>query len=389
MPRHPRVSPTTASLTERVFSTLAQKAQARGGTIYPLHVGDTWREPPAAARAEAQRTTDHPRLHNYAPVQGEPALLDAIAKKLEARSGVTVTREHIQVTAGATSGLSVVCGALFDPGDEVLLPAPYWPLVRGIIAGRGAVPVEVPFFDRAIGSGEEAEAALEAAVTERTVALYVNTPHNPTSRVLSADVVDAMARVARRHDLWVIADEAYEELWLGDAPAPAVWARDDLRDRTVAAHTLSKSHGLAGARIGWVHGPAEAMAAVRGLQTFHTYCAPRPMQVGAVAALEQGEPWLAEARRLYGEAGRRAAEALGLPPPAGGTFLFFDASPMLDASDATAMPFLERCLEAGVLLTPGGACGRDYARWVRLCFTSVPPDALGEALDRLRPLFAR
>lgn len=385
MPRHPNLSSRSVGLSDRVFSALVEKARARGGEIFPLHVGDTWRDPVESARAEAQRTIDHPRLHNYAPVQGEPMLLDAIAERLAAR-GADVPRASIQVMAGATAGLTVVASAILDAGDEVLLPAPFWPLIRGIIAARGATPIEIPFFDRATDPAFDVERALEERITDRTVAVYVNTPHNPTGRVLPPDVLDAIARVAIRHDLWVVADEAYDDLWFGESRPAPFWARSDLRDRAIATHTLSKSHGLAGARVGYTHGPAGVMAAIRGLQTFTTYCAPRPMQLGAAAALRDGEAWLAESRALYAEAGRAAAEALGIEGPEGGTFLFFDASRWLDASDATCMPFLERCLDAGVLLTPGSACGREYARWVRLCFTSVPPADFRRALAALRPL---
>jgi N-succinyldiaminopimelate aminotransferase len=287
------------------------------------------------------------------------------------------------VVPGATAGLSIACNALLDPGEEVLLPAPFWPLIRGIIAARGAHAVQVPFFDRLGDAAFDPERALEQAVTERTVALYVNTPHNPTGRVLQPAVLDAMVRVARRHDLWLLCDQAYEDLWYGPEPPEPVWARPDVRDRAVAFHTLSKSHGLAGGRIGWVHGPAPAMAAIRDLQTFQTYCAARPMQVAAACALREGSAWLSEARASYREAGARAARVLGLPAPEGGTFLFFDASPHLGPGAQDSLPFLERCLDAGVMLTPGASCGDAYARWARLSFTAVPPEDLVAALTLL------
>jgi N-succinyldiaminopimelate aminotransferase len=383
MPRFPSVSPTTDTLSARVFSDLVAKAKAKEGVVHWLTVGDTYLDPPVVARAESQRSAEHPRLHNYAVPAGEPMLLEAIAERLERRVGRTIPREQIQVQSGSTAGLSVVINSLLDVGDEVLLPSPYWPLIRGIIAGRGAKPVEVPTFHRVDDDGFDLEGALEAAVTSRTAAIYVNTPHNPTSRVLSEHQVDAVARIAKRHDLWVICDEAYEELWLGDAPLPPVWDREDLRERAVATHTLSKSYGLAGARIGFTHGPPNAMAAIRGAQTFMTYCAARPLQLGAARALRESDAWLDEARRLYREAGKKAAEVLGVAPPRGGTFLFFDASPYLQDGEDSALPFLERCLDAGVLMTPGQACGVDFERWVRLCFTTLPPAELDDALSRL------
>ena len=106
----------------------------------------------------------------------------------------------------------------------------------------------------------------------------------------------------------------------------------------------------------------------------------------ATQALLHGDGWLEEARRLYGEAAKLSADAIGVEAPAGGTFLFFDASKWLNGGDTSALPFLERALDAGVLLTPGSACGEAYQNWVRLCFTSVPIDELRAALEKLAPI---
>ncbi|MFC1706008.1 aminotransferase class I/II-fold pyridoxal phosphate-dependent enzyme, partial [Planctomycetota bacterium] len=184
MPRHPRCASTVSSLSRTVYSTLAAKARQREGPCFPLHVGDTWLEPYPAARAEAQRTAEHPHLHTYAPVGGEPVLRDAIARRLLRDHDVELDAGCLQVVSGATVGLSVVCQALLDPGDEVLIPTPYWPLIRGTVASRGAVPVEVRFWERLSDTGFDAVAALEAAVTNRTAALYVNSPNNPTGSIL-------------------------------------------------------------------------------------------------------------------------------------------------------------------------------------------------------------
>lgn len=380
MPR--RIAATTRTLSLGVFSQLAARAramQAAGGVVYPLHVGDTWMEPPLVARAESQLTSEHPGLHQYAPVQGAPALLDAIERRL-ARLGRAVPRARLQVVNGATSGLSIVAEALLDPGDEVLLPAPFWPLIRGIVAKRGAVPVQVPLWDRL--DALDLEATLEAAVTPRSVALYVNSPHNPTGRVLTPAQVDAFVAVARRHDLWLIVDEAYQDLYFQIPPTP-IWTRDDVQDRYVASHTLSKSYGLAGARVGYLHGAADAMEAIAAVQLYSTYCAPYPQQLGAARALDEAGDFLARRRDEFGEAGRRTAAVLGVPPPQGGTFLFVDASRHLPGGAVDAMPFLERALEEGVQLTPGASCGDAYARFVRVCFTSLPLAEHDRALEAL------
>ncbi|MCC6622877.1 MAG: pyridoxal phosphate-dependent aminotransferase [Deltaproteobacteria bacterium] len=386
MARFPRASDTTSSLSSGVFSALAERARSHAGPVYPLHVGDTWREPWLGARASEQRGA---LIHTYAPVQGEPALLDAARRRIAARAGRELDPEAMCVMSGATSGLSVIVQALLDPGDEVLLPAPFWPLIRGIIASRGAAPVQVPLWDRLGDPGFDLEAALERAVTPRTAAIYVNSPNNPTGAILSDDQAAALTRVAARHDLWILADEVYEELYYGAAPPPSFWARDDAFERAVVCHSMSKAYGLAGARVGYAHGPRAIMRAVRAVETFQVYCAPRPMQLGAARALDGADAWLAETRALYNDAAALTARAFGVPAPPAGTFLFVDASPWLAPDAPDALPFLYRCLdEAGVLFTPGSSSGDAYGRWIRACFTSVAPDVLARALAALAPVLA-
>jgi N-succinyldiaminopimelate aminotransferase len=377
MPRAPRSSPLASGLSDAVFSQLA--AKARGRDVIALHVGDTYLEPPEVARVEG---IEGSHLYGYAPVQGEPSLHSAARDFVRRRHGVELDPASVQVVSGATAGLSIVSEALLDPGDELLLPAPYWPLIRGIVQKRGAVAVEIPVFDRLFEPGFDLEAELEARVTDRTAAIYVNSPNNPTGAVFTEVDLEAIARVAARHGLWIFCDEVYEDLWL-DEPAPKTWSRPDFVERAVVVHSLSKAYGLAGARVGFVHGPPAAMSAVRSVQTFSTYCAPRILQLGAARALAEGDAWLAETRALYAAAAREAAEALGVEAPRAGGFLFIDVRGRRRPGETT-LALLERCLDAGVLLTPGSSSGRDYEGWVRLCFTVVPPAELRRALSALR-----
>jgi N-succinyldiaminopimelate aminotransferase len=387
VPRFPHFSSSAIGFSDGVFAPSNVAASGAQEQVYPLHVGDTYLEPLAEAQAEAQRTAERPRLHNYAPVQGEPELLAAIQRKLLRRSGVEVERACIQVMAGATAAMGVIANALLMPGDEVLVPAPFWPLVRGAVKLRGAVCVEVPLFTRLREPGFDPVAELAARIGPRTVALYINSPHNPTGETLDEHVLAGMVALAQEHDLWLLTDEVYEDLWFGAAPPRSIWTRPEARERAIVTHSVSKAYGLAGARVGYTHGPAHIMGVIRGIQTFFTYCAPRPMQLGAARALDAGDDWLAHARTLYAEAARRAAEVLGLSAPSGGTFLFFDTRPHR-LSGENAQAFLQRCLAAGVMLTPGSAAGQDYEEWARLCFTSVPPDQLDRALARLRAVLA-
>jgi N-succinyldiaminopimelate aminotransferase len=376
------MSDATRGLTSSVYTTLSALAKENAPEVFALNVGDTYLLPPACARVESLRTADLPGLHNYAEVRGEPALLDAICVDLEAR-GRAVARERLQVTAGATSGLDLICRTLLSPGDEVIVLAPFWPLVRGIVSATGARAVEVPFFTRLDEHGFDLTRTIADAINERTVAIYVNSPHNPTGAMLRSPEIDALAQLCEAHDLWLLCDEAYEALYF-DAPPSAVWQHPKLDPRALVAHTLSKSHGLAGARIGYVHGPAEVMSRLSGLQTFTTYCAARPMQIAASRALTfaDGQAFPAELRALYKHACELAADALGVPAPKSGTFLFFDTRPYLREGESSHA-LLERAARAGVVLTPGQATGNAFADYARLCTTCVPPDTLARAMEIL------
>jgi len=388
MPRFPQLVPSAQSMSAGVFGRVVSRAAAQPSRIFSLHVGDTYLEPLPAARAEAQLSAGISRLHNYSATQGEPALLSAIVRKVARRSGVTLDPAHVQVMPGATAAMGVVCSALVEAADEVIIPAPFWPLIRGAVRARGATAVEVPLYSRLAEPGFDAVAAIEAAITPRTVAIYLNMPNNPTGHVLPERTLAGIAQLAERHSLWIIADEAYEDIWFGSEAPPSVFARKDLAGRCVTTHSVSKAYALAGARVGYTHGPAETMETIRGVQTFYSYCAPRPMQFAAARALDEGDQWLGEMRAIYGRAARLAAEALEQPVPPGGTFLFFDTRPFLRRGESLT-DLLERCLAAGVMLTPGTSCGTDYGSWARLCFTTVPEPELVEALACLRSvLFA-
>jgi N-succinyldiaminopimelate aminotransferase len=388
MPRFPKLVATAQHMSAGVFGKVSSGTSGQSKRIFSLHVGDTHLEPLPAARAEAQLTENVPRLHNYSPTQGEPALISAIVRKVARRSGVTLDPARVQVMPGATAAMGIVCSALVDPGDEVIIPAPFWPLIRGAVRARGATAVEVPLFTRLSEPGFDPVAAIEAAITARTCAIYLNMPNNPTGHGLPDRVLAGIAQLAEKHSLWIIADEAYEDIWFGSEAPPSVFARPDMAPRTLTTHSVSKAYALAGARVGYTHGPADTMDTIRGVQTFYSYCAPRPLQFAAASALEQGDAWLTQMRATYGRAARLSAEALQQPVPPGGTFLFFDMRPFMRRSESLP-DILERCLEAGVMLTPGTACGTDFGTWARLCFTTVPENELQEALGCLHSvLFA-
>jgi N-succinyldiaminopimelate aminotransferase len=320
---------------------------------------------------------EHPGMHRYSSTQGMPALVDAILEKVRTKNNLPVEQGSILVGAGATGGLGSAIGMLASPGDEVLILAPFWPLIRGIVTTFRANPVEVPFFG-VVNSLEGAIAAIEEKVTAKTVALYVSTPSNPTGLIIPEEWLMAIAELARRHDLWLISDEVYEEIvFEGSHCSIGQFAPE----RTITSFSFSKTYGMAGNRCGYLVGPPDCIQSCKKISTHTFYSSPTSAQLAALAALRDGQSWVDAARLSYQRAGYRAAELLGVPRPQGSTFLFVDVAHKLD--ERGVFGFLEDCLEDGLLLAPGPSFGVGFESHVRVCFTAAPPDRVEEAMRRL------
>ncbi|MDQ1348825.1 MAG: aspartate aminotransferase, partial [Acidobacteriota bacterium] len=321
MPRFPDAARHLANIPPSVYSGLAHRLDRFAGETYPLHVGDTWMEPPEGCRMEDLRVGEFPGMHRYAPVHGLPALLDALVERERGKTGLALERENILIAAGATGGLGAVAGALLEPGDEVLILAPYWPLIEGIVRSFHGTPVAVPVdFDGAgpAAGGDTAErlvARLEVRCTSRTAALYFSTPNNPSGRTLPRAWVEAMVEWARRRDLWILSDEVYEPfLFRGEHTRALPLAPE----RTFLAQTFSKCYGMAGNRCGYMVGPAAVMAELRKVATHTFYSTPTAAQLAVLRALDgRGDAWAAAASASYEATSRTAAALLGVPAPEG------------------------------------------------------------------------
>jgi aspartate/methionine/tyrosine aminotransferase len=379
MPRHPAFASSVARVESSVYSRLGHRLDAHEGDTYPLHIGDTYLEPAVGCRMEDLTTEEYPGLHRYTRPHGDPELLEALAERLTERTGQATHPDEILLTAGATGGLGAVAGALVNPGDEVLIAAPFWPLIAGIVRSFHGVAVPVPLLAGAeVGSAEDAVAAFEAKRTDRTVAVYWSTPNNPTGKLLPREWIEALVTWAEKHDLWVLSDDVYEDY---DFEGEHVYTRPLAPERVFSAHSFSKAYGMAGNRVGYMVGPTDAMAQVRKVSVHTFYCAPHAGQIAALRALgEDGDEWIARTAAEYRRTGTEAARRLGVEPPQGSTFLFVDVHDHLD--DRGLPGFLEDCVDRGLLVAPGPSFG-PYPTHVRLCFTCSPPEVVMKGVEVL------
>lgn len=376
MPRFPAVTPSIAAMRGSPYSALAHRLASYDGRTFPLHVGDTWMEPPVGTRMEDLKVSTYPGMHRYVSAHGYGPLLDALAQRVQTRTEVPTDRRNIVVTAGGTGGLGAVAGALVSPGDEVLIAAPHWPLIAGIVRCFHGNPVQVPLNE--VTTAQEAIDAFASRITDRTVTIYLNTPNNPTGQVYPRAWVEAIVAWAVQQDLWIWSDEVYEDyVFEGEH----TYVRPLAPDRTFSAFSFSKAYGMAGNRVGYIVGPADGIAHVLKVSTHTFYSAPTAAQIAALKVLgPAGDDWVAQAHEKYKALGRMAAERLRIAPPGGSTFLFLDVAPHLDLRGLDG--FLEDLVEQGLLVAPGTSFG-PYPTHIRVCFTCAHPDVVEEGVDVL------
>lgn len=325
-------------------------------------------------------------MTHYAHSQGDPELRQALSERLAA-AGRQVPAERIQITHGAMNALTSAMRTLLREGEEVLTPAPHFPdyAAHAAFAGGRLVAVQASFEDGFVIRPE----ALEAAVTDKTRILLLNSPCNPTGAVLPDATLDALADLAVRRNLFVISDEVYDAISFNGRPSSIV-DRPGMDQRCLVVNSFSKTFAMTGWRVGYCHGPEWFMRELIKVVSYSTASASTPGQRAALAALRGPSDFfdgmVEEFRRRAELVTSRLAAMPGLRvnAPRGGFYLFVDVS----GTGMDGRAFAETLLkEEQVVVIPGATFGPDCERFVRLACT-VPMDRLALAMDRMER-FAR
>jgi N-succinyldiaminopimelate aminotransferase len=369
-----------------IFAEMTALATEHGAVNLGQGFPDT--DGPPEMLAAAKAAIDGGR-NQYPPGPGVPELLDAVAAHQKRFYDLEVDPgREVLVTVGATEAIAATILALCEVGDEVVTFEPYYDSYAASIALAGAVrrTSVLRFPDFAVD-----EDSLRAAFSPRTRMVLLNTPHNPTGKVFARGELDLICSLAREHDAWVVTDEVYEHLVFGDATHLPVATLPGMRERTLTISSAGKTFSATGWKVGWVSGPAEAVAAVRAVKQFLTFVGSGPFQPAVAVALGLDDEVYAgfatslQAKRDLLVAGLRSA-GLSVSVPAGTYFVVADAAP-LGAVDA-----LSFCRElpkrAGVVGVPVSVFHDDVdaARTlVRFAFCKRD-EVLHDAVDRLSRL---
>jgi arginine:pyruvate transaminase len=359
----------------------AARRRDAGEDVILLTVGDPDQDPPAAM---IEATIAALRAHHtgYGRILGAPALRAAIAARVTARSGRACATENVVVVPGTQAGLYCAIQCLAGPGDEVIALEPIYATYEAVIGASGARMVTVPLRPER-GFHPDLD-ALAAAITPRTRVLWINSPHNPTGAVFTADEMHGIAGLCRRHDLWLLSDEVYEDLAFA-RPHVSAWSLPDMAERTVVASSLSKSHAVPGFRVGWLIAPPLLGQHLFNLLLSMLYGGPPFIQDGALVALQRELPEVAALRAAYQQRGALMVELLReaprcrVVPPEGGMFVLLDVRGTGLGSEAFARLLLER---DGVAALPCDGFGASGAGHLRIALSVAEPQ-LRDAAARI------
>ncbi|MFI6743303.1 pyridoxal phosphate-dependent aminotransferase [Nonomuraea sp. NPDC050451] len=399
MSTRPRVSARISAISESATLAVDAKAKAMkaaGRPVIGFGAGEPDFPTPEYIVEAAVQAAREPRFHKYTPAGGLPELKQAIADKTRRDSGYAVEASQVLVTNGGKQAVYEAFATLLDPGDEVLVVAPYWTTYPEAIKLAGGVQVDV-VTDESTGYLASVE-QLEAARTERTKVLLFVSPCNPTGSVYSREQTEAIGRWAAEHGLWVVTDEIYEHLVYGGAEFTSIaTAVPELGDRVVILNGVAKTYAMTGWRVGWLIGPSDVVKAATNLQSHATSNVANVSQMAALAAVSGDLSAVAEMRTAFDRRRQTMVRMLNeipgvfCPEPKGAFYAYPSVKELIgkelrgrrpQSSGELAELILE---EAEVAVVPGEAFGTPG--YFRLSY-ALGDDDLVEGVSRVAKLLS-
>ena len=382
-----RVLNITAPPIELLNSRMAELTAA-GADVISLGQSVPWFAPPPEVRAAVAESLRSSEIDVYSDVVGLPELRDAVSRKLAELNGIAADpATNIIITPGSNQAFIVALLTLVEPGDEVLLPSPYFFNHQMAIALCGARAVEVPL-DEEEGFQLRIQ-DVEPLVSAKTRAIMINSPNNPTGAVYRKEEMTGLVEFLVERGIYVISDEAYETFCFDGAEHFSPGSVADTAERVITLGSFSKTFGMTGWRVGYLVADAEICRQAVKVQDSMVICAPVVSQIAALAALRHSSEFVTD--HLSELARRRAllierldaVKALSWRPTGGAMFAFLRADVGRDSWDLT----YDILKEAHVLVIPGASFGRGGEGFLRVSYGSSERDRLEEALDRLERYF--
>lgn len=346
-------------------------AQGQGDAATPDFICD------AVTKAMAEGKTF------YGSPIGEPALRQEISDYYKRTLNVDVPANRIFVTTSGTNAMDYALTALLDPGDDVIAVTPIWKNLLSAVEVAEANAIEVPL-DENEGKWTLDLDRVFDSVTEKTRAILIVSPSNPTGWVITDDEIKSLLEFSRRTGIWIIADEVYNRLTLFDDHAPSFLQHSKERDFLLTVNSFSKAWAMTGWRLGWLVGPPCAEDIICDIALYNTMGAPTPLQYGGIAALRHGEDFIKQQKQQWISNRKLLVERfkdhprIRMNPPEATFYSFF----RVDGEDKCISFCIDLVDKVGLVLAPGVGFGKDCSGYIRLCY-AVSEELLTEALDRL------
>lgn len=398
MTEFPRLSKKISAIAESATLKVDAKAkalQAQGRPVISYAAGEPDFATPEHIVEAARRAIEDPKNYRYTPAAGLPELKEAIAAKTARDSGLQVPASSVIVTNGGKQAVYQAFQVLLDPGDEVLVPAPYWTTYPEAIALADGKQVDV--FAGADQEYKVTVEQLEAARTDRTKVLLFVSPSNPTGAVYTPEETKAIGEWAEKHGLWIIADEIYQNLtYDGVRAVSIVEAVPALADRTILVNGVAKTYAMTGWRVGWMVGPADIIKGASNLQSHLTSNVNNIAQRAAIEALTGDQAPIAQMREAFDRRRQTIVRELNAvngfhsPVPKGAFYAYVDVRDALGreidgVTPTTSLELADLILDkAEVAAVPGEAFGP--SGYLRFSY-ALGDDALLEGIQRLQKLF--
>lgn len=363
----------------------AKAVKAAGIDVMSFSAGEPDWLPPEHIKEAAIADVRDNDFH-YSPISGMPALKNAIMEKLDRENAVHVTADNIIITNGGKEALFLIFQALLNPGDEVIVPTPYWVSYAEQIRYAGGVPALLPSDAQFHFRAEN----VEAAITSRTRVITLNSPSNPTGALIPEEEMKKLAALARKHNLMVISDEVYEHFCYDGRSQRSIASIDDMTNRTLIVNSGSKTYAMTGWRVGFAAGPTEVINAMTNLKSHLSSNTANVAQAAYCAALTGPQDFVHrmreefDKRRLVVWKGINTINGCRLEKPEGAFYAFIDFDGVMEHKGiANSFDFCERLLtEQHVAIVPGEAFGEAYLTYARFSFASSMSD-IHEGLRRL------
>ena len=399
MNEFPRISHRIGSIAESATLKVDGKAkalQAAGKPVISYAAGEPDFPTPQHIVEAAVVAARDPKNHRYTPAVGLPELREAIAHKTKVDSGTEITAAQVVVTNGGKQAVYQAFATLLDPGDEVIVPTPFWTTYPEAIHLAGGVPVEI--FSGSDQGYLVTVDQLEKARTPRTKVLLFVSPSNPTGAVYSREQVEAIGKWAYENGLWIVTDEIYQNLTYDGLKAYSITeVVPELADRTILVNGVAKTYAMTGWRLGWMAGPLDAMKAAANLQSHLSSNVSNISQRAALAALTGPQDEVLAMRDAFDRRRRTAVDELNkipgwiAPTPQGAFYVYSDVTGLLGKEWGgkrieTSLDLCDYMLDAAeVALVPGEAFGP--SGYVRLSYALGDAQLL-EGIQRLQKLFS-